>query len=59
VVFLLGVAVDLQRIASGRICDVLDREDLGEENRAGFTEALRKFPVACANLGAEPPPATP
>jgi membrane associated rhomboid family serine protease len=58
VVFLLGVAVDLQRIASGRICEVLDRDDLGEVDRAGFTEALREFPVACANLGPEPPPAT-
>jgi membrane associated rhomboid family serine protease len=57
-VFLLGVAVDLQRIASGRVCGVLDRDDLEEVDRAGFTEALRKFPVACANLGPEPPPAT-
>jgi len=58
VVFLLGVAVDLQRIASGRICEVLDRDDLGEVNRAGFEKALRGMPVACTNLGAEPPPAT-
>jgi hypothetical protein len=57
-VFLLGVAVDLQRIASGRICGVLDRDDLDEGDRAGFTEALREFQVACPNLGAEPPPAT-
>jgi membrane associated rhomboid family serine protease len=57
-VFLLGVAVDLQRIASGRICEVLERDDLDEVDRAGFEKALRKFPVACANLGPEPPPAT-
>jgi membrane associated rhomboid family serine protease len=57
-VFLLGVAVDLQRVASGRICEVLERDDLDAVDRAGFTEALRKFPVACANLGPEPPPAT-
>jgi membrane associated rhomboid family serine protease len=58
VVFLLGVEVDLQRIASGRICEVLERDDLDEGDRAGFEKALREFQVACASLGAEPPPAT-
>ena len=50
VLFLLGVAVDLQRVASGRICQVIERDDLSEAVRDGFTAALRDLPVACAGL---------
>jgi membrane associated rhomboid family serine protease len=55
--FLWAIAVDVRRVASGRICEVLDR-DWNEANRKGFTAALRDMPVDCANLEPEPPPAT-
>jgi len=57
--FLWGVAVDLQRVASGRICEVMARDDLSEAVRDGFTAALRDLPVTCAGLEPGPPPATP
>jgi hypothetical protein len=57
--FLWGVATDLQRVASGRICEVMERDDLSEAVRDGFTAALRDLPVTCAGLEPAPPPATP
>jgi membrane associated rhomboid family serine protease len=57
--FLWGVAADLQRVASGRICEVALRDDLSQAVRDGFTAALRDLPVACAGLEPGPPPATP
>jgi membrane associated rhomboid family serine protease len=59
VLFLWAVAVDVQRVASGRICAMLDRDGLSEEDRAGLAGALRDLPVTCANLEPGPPPATP
>jgi len=47
--FLWAIAVDVHLIASGRICEVLDR-DWNDADREGFTAALRDMPVACANL---------
>lgn len=57
--FLWGVATDLQRVASGRICEVMERDDLSEAVRDGFTTALRDLPVTCPGLEPGPPPATP
>ncbi len=57
--FLWGVAVNVQRVASGRICEVTLRDDLSEAVRDGFTAALRDLPVTCAGLEPGPPPATP
>jgi membrane associated rhomboid family serine protease len=59
--FLWAVVVDVQRVASGRICEVLLRDDLSEAVREGFTAALGELPVTCASPEAEPeaPPATP
>jgi membrane associated rhomboid family serine protease len=47
--FLLGGAVSLARVASGRICQVLERGDLSVAVRAGLGEALRQLPVTCAD----------
>jgi membrane associated rhomboid family serine protease len=57
--FFCGVAVDVQRVASGRICEVTLRDDLSEAVRDGFEAALRNLPVVCASLRSEPPPSTP
>ncbi len=46
--FLWAVAVDVQRIASGEVCEVLLRDDLGEKNRELFAAALADLPVSCA-----------
>jgi membrane associated rhomboid family serine protease len=59
VLFLWAVAVDVRRVASGRICEVMLRDDLSEAVREGFTAALAELPVTCAIPGEEPPPATP
>jgi membrane associated rhomboid family serine protease len=59
VLFLWGVAVDLQRVASGRICQVIERDDLSEVVRDGFTAALRDLPVTCSGLEPGSPSATP
>jgi membrane associated rhomboid family serine protease len=48
--FLWGVAADLQRVVSGRICEVIERGDLSEAARDGFSAALRDLPVTCAGL---------
>jgi membrane associated rhomboid family serine protease len=56
--FVWGIAVDVHRIASGRICQVIERDDLSEAVRDGFAVALRDLPVACAHLEQEPPLAT-
>jgi membrane associated rhomboid family serine protease len=48
--FLWGVAADVERIASGRVCEVLERDDLSTAVRDGLTAALRDLPVACADL---------
>jgi membrane associated rhomboid family serine protease len=57
--FLWAVVVDVQRVFSGRICEVILRDDLSEAVRDGFTAALRELSVTCANLEPEAPPATP
>jgi hypothetical protein len=57
--FLCAVAVDVQRVASGRICEVILRDDLSEAERTGLEAALRRLPAACAGLAPEPRPATP
>jgi len=57
--FLWGVAADLQRVVSGRICEVMERDDLSEAVRDGLTAALRDLPVTCAGLEPGPSPATP
>ena len=46
--FLWGVAVDVRRLATGRICEALLRDDLSEAVREGFTAALAELPVTCA-----------
>jgi membrane associated rhomboid family serine protease len=46
--FLLGAAVDVERVATGRICRVMEREDLSAAMREGFDDALRRLPVSCA-----------
>ena len=55
VLFLWAVAVDVRRVASGRVCEVLLRDDLSEAVREGFTAALADLPVTCA----EPESVTP
>jgi len=57
--FLWGVAADLQRVVSGRICEVIQRDDLSQAVREGFSAALRDMPVTCAGLEPGPPSATP
>ena len=56
--FLWGVAVDVQRITSGRVCEVLGRDGWTEADREAFTAALREMPVSCPSLAPEAPPAT-
>jgi membrane associated rhomboid family serine protease len=56
--FFWGVAVDVQRVVSGRICTVIERDDLSEEVRDGFTAALRDLPVTCSGLEPDSPSAT-
>lgn len=51
--FLWAVAVDVQRIASGEVCEVLLRDDMSEENRELFAAALAEMPVSCT-IPAEP-----
>jgi rhomboid protease GluP len=57
--FLWGIAVDLHRVASGRICQVIERDDLSEAVREGFTAALRDLLVTCPGLEPGSPSATP
>jgi membrane associated rhomboid family serine protease len=57
--FLWGVTADLQRVLSGRICEVIEGDHLSDAVRDGFTAALRDLPVTCASLEPGPPPATP
>jgi membrane associated rhomboid family serine protease len=45
---LWAVAVDVHRIASGEVCEVLLRDDMSETNRELFTAALAEMPVTCA-----------
>lgn len=46
--FLLGAAVDVERVVTGRICRVMESDDLSAAMREGFEEALRRLPVSCA-----------
>jgi membrane associated rhomboid family serine protease len=46
--FLLGAAVDVERVATGRICRVMERDDLSAAMREGFDDALRRLAVSCA-----------
>ena len=39
--------------------EVIERDDLSEAVRDGFSAVLRDLPVACGNLERESPPATP
>ena len=55
--FFCAVAVAVQGVASGRICEVTARDDLSEAERIGFEAALRDLPVVCAGLEPEPRPA--
>jgi membrane associated rhomboid family serine protease len=48
--FLWAVAVDVQRIVSGEVCEVLLRDDVGEKNRELFAAALAEMPVTCPEL---------
>jgi rhomboid protease GluP len=57
--FLWGVAADLQRIASGRICEITLRDNLSPAVRDGFTAALGDLRVTCPGLESGPPPAIP
>ena len=57
--FLLGVAANLQRVVSGRICEVMESDQLSRAARAGFAAALRDLPVTCVSLDPEPLLATP
>jgi rhomboid protease GluP len=56
--FAWGIAADAHRIASGRICEVIERGVVSAAVRDGFASALRDLPVACPHLEREPPPAT-
>jgi len=57
--FLWAVAVDVRRIASGQVCEVLLQDDLSEAVREGFAAALADLPVTCAPREPEPAAATP
>jgi membrane associated rhomboid family serine protease len=56
--FVWGIAADVHRIASGRICQVIERDPLSPAVRDGFAAALHSLPVACPHLEREPLPAT-